>query len=330
MRRLTILPSLLFIFLFILSIYFYISGFEINDFQFSKIHYQLYFLAWVSLGNIIFALILAYASYVVFKHTKLEAFRFIPLSLFFFVVGMIINCFHLSYCKICSDLGFCGTAHVYPNVISILSIGLSFVLYLINQVQVLELRFILRKLWIILSFGFGLIVFILFISLFYMNLPNPISYKIGSLNFQGLIFVFVSLFSFLSFSVYCFFYFKTRNRIFVAVSIQFIIIGISQLVSAYHIFTCYWCNIEECSEFFSLSGIMILTAVFILWYSYMPILYCKPLPQKTQTAGVYNHAKQCSDKDPQEFPDDLFSAKPFAVSFFRCLDLAHVLETCTI
>lgn len=319
-----------FLFLFILSISFYILNFNIDGFQFSKIHYHLYFLAWMSIANLILCLILAYAVFVIYKLTNLIPLRFIPLALLFYSFGIIINCFHLSYCKICSDLGFCGTAHTYPNAISLLSICVSLILYIINQTQVNDLKLILKKLWSILLIGFLVIIVILFISLFYMDLPRPIPYKVGHFNMQGFIFIFISLFCFLSFIMFFYGYIKTHSKVLKGVSVQFVVTGLLQLISAYHITTCYWCNVEECSEFFSLSGIFILIAMFILWYSYMPLLYCEALSKKTQTSGVSGHAKQCSDKDAERFPDGFFFARPFAVPFSEFFNVAYVEKTCTI
>ncbi len=316
----------LFFFLLALAMISYGKGYAIGGFHLSKVHNYFYFQSWISLAILVFCLVISYATYSVYKNTKLVGLKFVPVGLFFLSLGIIIIGFHNSYCKVCSDLGFCGTAHNYPNAISVLAVCISLVIYLALQSQDYDLKSSLKKFWHTLVFGSFIIIIILFISLFYMELPEPISYKAGRFNLQGFVFISISIFCTIAFFTFLVVYYRTRKKIFVAMSVQFIVTALVQLVAAYHIFTCYWCDIEECSEFFALGGIFILIGMFILWYSYTPILYGKSEEKLKlqEKIGALKDEEKPSKENIDGFSIGFLFAISFVIFIFGSFNVAYV------
>ncbi len=264
--------DLLFAVLLVASVGSFFWGYDIGDFTFSQIHNHLYFQAWISLATIILSVLLAGATASIYKFTRLETFRLVPAALLVFSLGMIPIGFHNSYCKVCSDLGFCGTAHNYPDIITIIAIYISTSIYVLSESAIKDVGRALKKLWRALIIALAAIIAVMLVSLFYMQLPEPIPYKSARINPQGIVFLSVSIFSMVAGIVYVLRYRQTGNKALEGVCIQFIVTGLVQLIAAYHIFTCYWCNVEECSEFFVIGGLFILVSMYLLWRSYLPLL----------------------------------------------------------
>ena len=261
--------TIFFLTLLTISVCAFFAGLDSGGFKYAQTHYYPYFQGWISLANLIFCLALAIAAHKIHKKQGLEPLRYVPLALIFFAIAIALIGIHVSYCKNCGDVGFCGTAHDYPNAVSILGICISLVLYLSSIKEVDSFAHALSILYHSLMIGFAAIIVVLFISIFYMKFPEPSPYAfLQRPNVQGITFICISLFSFLAF-LDLFHAFKTTGkRVFVHIGIQFIVIALVQLVAFYHIATCYGCAMGECSEFFTLAGIFILIAVYLLWYSY--------------------------------------------------------------
>ncbi len=261
-----------FILLFI-SIISLIKGWNTGNFSFSKIEIEWYFHFWLGLAALIMCTILAILTKNIYKKTNLITLRLIPISLILYAIGIAITTFHNDYCKICADLGICGSAHNYPIIIGLLIIYLLIIFHILYDKDLDKSlkNTILKNIMLSTSIIFFLMLIVLFIGIFFIKLPSEMVYK-EKTNIQGLSFLSIMIFCFLVSIQYLSHFKKKKKREILINSISFFSLGLIQIIPAYHIFTCYWCDVEECSEFFSIGGIFIFISVYILWLSFLPLI----------------------------------------------------------
>jgi len=249
-------------FLFVLSIVSYFSAFKENFKISSLIKFPFYYHFWVSLDLLILSILFLWCIKWLQNKTNFLFFRSFKYALIFFIIADILVGIHNGYCEICSNLGLCGSLHNYPDAATILIMCLSFLslTYLLfkDKKEMVYFQKIVYY-WVI---AILLEILVISLSTIFISFPEPISYKKGPLNWQG--FIFINLI------IYCmiasWWFLKTFKKRIEAkiISLQFFLIGISQIPAAYHLLTCYWCHVEECSEFFGLAGICLMIMLLFL------------------------------------------------------------------
>ncbi len=248
------------IILFLASIIFIWIDWRIDGFDFFKIQdNKHYFQSWVSIAGGLFAFIMALFTFFIYKKSNIGSLKFISLSLLLTSLAYAIIGYHTSYCKMCSDLSMCGASHTYPNYLILIS--------LIIFVVVILLYYIKNNIKLLKLFSYGLIfssvllTIILFVSIQFMETPDIVPYIFTTLNLQGLIFVFPLILITLSIL-----YLKNIHRLTHMTVFIFILIFISFIPQAYHIFICNECHAMECSEFYIFSELLIYIAVSLFIY----------------------------------------------------------------
>lgn len=253
--------SYIFGILFIISIGFGIFDWEVDGFDFLKAQdYKFYFQSWISFAGTVFSLVMAITTYILYKKSKILSLKLVSVSFILISIAYGIIAYHTSYCKMCSDLSLCGASHSYPNYVILISL----------IIFVLTLLFVDNKLNISLIkiFSYGLIIstmllmIILFLSLNYMEIPDIIPYIFSAVNMQGFIFIFPLLFSLLVLV-----YFKNTYKLTSVILFIFLLIILSFIPQAYHIFSCAECHNMECSEFYIASGLIMFVAVGFIFYA---------------------------------------------------------------
>jgi len=251
----------LFVSFFTLSVLCLILGWQVDGFDFFKIQdNKFYFQSWISLAGTFFTLIMSATIFILYKKSNKKSLKYISLSFLIISLAYAIVGYHTSYCKVCSDLSLCGASHNYPDYIILMSV-IVFVMILL----LLNHKF---NLSLFKTFFYGMILAvsslmgILFLSIKYIEIPNVTPYVFHSLNLQGFIFI-LPLF----FTGIVYLYFRKTYKITAKISLLFFMIALSFIPQAYHIFSCSECNRMECSEFFSLSGLLMFIAIGLIFYS---------------------------------------------------------------
>ncbi len=251
----------LFTLLFIASLFVFVFDWSVDGFDFFKFqHNEYYFQSWISIAGSIFTFIMAITIFVIYKKSKINSLKFISLSLLLVSVAYSIIGYHSSYCKVCSDLSMCAASHNYPNyfiVIALIALVVTVLLANIrNNINLLKLL----ALGLMFS-TIGLTV-ILFMSVEFMETPDAVSYVFKTLNLQGFVFIFPLLLIILLVLYFRKIYKFSNISLFI-----FMLIFVSFLPQAYHVFICNDCHIMECSEFFVASGLLMFMAMGLLIYS---------------------------------------------------------------
>lgn len=257
MRRFSYIFGLLFIF----AILFGIIDWNVDGFEFLKTqNYKMYFQSWISFAGSTFVFVMSITTFIVYKKSDILSLKFVSIGFLFIAIAYGIIAYHTSYCKMCSDLSLCGASHSYPNY----SVIIAMIIFVLTSLLI-QTKF---KLSLIKTFSFGLIIatislmIIIFISVGYIETPDIIPYVLSIINLQGFIFVFPLLFTLM---VYI--YFKNTYNVTPVISFIFILIFLSFIPQAYHIFSCTECHNMECSEFYILSGLFIFMAIGSLFYA---------------------------------------------------------------
>ncbi|MEA3498820.1 MAG: hypothetical protein U9R16_07170 [Campylobacterota bacterium] len=251
----------LFFVLFFASIIFSLLDWSVDGFDFFKIqNHKYYFQSWISIAVAIFVFIMSVTTYIIYKRSGLLSLKLISISFLIISFAYAIIGYHTSYCKVCSDLSLCGASHTYPNYFIVIAlITLSVTVLLANIKQNVKLLKI---------FSYGLIIStillmsVLFISIQFMETPDVAIYIYKNLNLQGFIFIFP-----LVLIVFSMLYFKTIYKLTNVTIFIFVLLFISFIPQAYHIFICTDCHSMECSEFFIFAGLLMFIAVGLLIYA---------------------------------------------------------------
>ena len=257
-KKLVVMVCLLFV---VLSIGFIFIDWSVDGFDFFKAQkYEFFFQSWVSIAGVIFTVVMALTVFFIYKKTRLDSLKFIIYSLLLTSLAFAIIGYHTSYCKVCSDLTMCGASHNYPNYLIVAALIISAIISILvnlkNNITVLK---VLASGLIAAS---SLLLIVLFFSIRFMETPDVISYVIESINLQGLVFILPVILILTTFI-----YFKKTYQISTTLSLVFLLLFISCLPQAYHIFICTECHSMECSEFYVFSGLIMLVSIGSLLYS---------------------------------------------------------------
>jgi len=251
----------LFVLLFLASIFFFFIDWSIDGFDFFKMqNHKYYFQSWISIAGAIFVLIMSITTYIIYVKSKILSLKYISISFLFISFAYAIIGYHTSYCKVCSDLSLCGASHTYPNYFIVIALITLSVMILLTNIK--------HNVKLLKIFSYGLIIatvllmIILFISIQFMETPDLAMYIFKNLNLQGFVFIFP-----LVLIVFSLLYFKAIYKLTSVTIFIFILIFISFIPQAYHIFICTDCHIMECSEFYIFAGLLMFIAVALLIYA---------------------------------------------------------------
>ncbi len=246
---------------FVVAILFAFVDWSVDGFDFFKLQsIKYYFQSWISIAGSVFALVMSVTIFIIYKKSELVSLKFVSLSFLLISIAYGIISYHTSYCKACSDLSLCGASHTYPNYLIIIA--------LIIFVTSLLLANIGKNIELLKLFSYGLmaavalLMVILFISIEFMETPDIAAYILRKLNMQGFIFLFPSVLV-----AFAFIYFKSIYKLTNSIIAIFLLIFISSIPQAYHIFICNDCHIMECSEFYIFAGLFMFLAIGLLVYS---------------------------------------------------------------
>ena len=252
----------LFSIFFLLSITFIFVDWHIDGFNFFKFQEQyFYFQSWISIAGILFAIVMTITTFLIYKNTQLHSLKYISIGFLLTAAAYFITGYHSSYCKICSDLGYCAASHSYPNYLMIIT----FVIFVLSIIMSSRSLDIVKKVQLLHKFTYGLTIatillsIILFISIQYIEVLDHI-YYFYTTNLQALVFIFPVVIM-----IWAFIYFRrvyTVSRLYI---VLVLLASLSFLPQFLHILTCKDCHIIECSEFYVLSGLimLIVSGVFI-------------------------------------------------------------------
>lgn len=243
------------------SIGFIFLDWSVDGFDFFKVQkYELFFQSWVSLAGAVFTAVMGITVFFIYKKSRLLSLKFVSFSFLLtsFAFGLIG--YHTAYCKVCSDLTMCGASHNYANYLIIIAlIAVTMISILVNLKNNIA---ILKTLASGLVLASLLLFLIVFFSIQFMETPDLMSYVIETINLQGFVFILPILFLLLTFI-----YFKKMYQLSNSISLIFLLLFISFLPQAYHIFICSECHSMECSEFFVFSGLIMLIVIGSLLYA---------------------------------------------------------------
>lgn len=252
----------LFSILFLISIIFILVDWNADGFNFFEFQEQhFYFHSWISIAGILFATVMAITTFIIYKKTKLPSLKYIFISFLLIATAYLIIGYHTSYCEVCSDLGYCAASHSYPNYLIIIT----FVIFVLSIIMSSRSLDIVKKVQLLQKFTYGLTIatillsIILFISIQYIEVLDHI-YYFYTTNLQALVFIFPVIIM-----IWAFIYFRrvyTVSRFYLLLAL---LASLSFLPQFLHVLTCKDCHIIECSEFYVLSGLimLIVSGVFI-------------------------------------------------------------------
>ena len=250
-----------FFILFVFSMVFALRYWRVGDFNFFELpEHHFYFQSWISIAGILFTVVMAATTYIIYKKTKIQSLKYIPLSFILIAVAYSIIGYHASYCKVCSDLGFCAASHNYPDYLMIIT----FVIFVLSAIILGHKLDLLKKVQSsqVLLYGLILAMIVLLgaslISLKYLEIPNNISY-VKTINLQVFIFI-MPLVMILSALMFIKNIFKASG----AYLLMAFLSSMSFIPQVFHIYTCKDCHDMECSEFYMFSGVIMIIVTGLL------------------------------------------------------------------
>lgn len=251
----------LFSIFFFITLIFIASYWHVDGFDFFTIQTQhFYFQFWISLAGIFFTLTMAVTSYFIYKQRRLKSFKYIPLSFILTAVSYMIIGYHGSYCDICSNLTLCAASHNYPNYLIVIAfiIFTLITIMLSGKLNTAEKAKTLQQLSLGLIIATVLLIIALFVSIDFMETPLIIPYA-NNQNLQSLGFIFPIVIILIAF-VYFNYHYKLNASYFLLALLS----CLAFVPQIYHIFRCKDCHIMECSEFYSLAGLIMFIVVGLL------------------------------------------------------------------
>ena len=260
------MKRLLFFFfiLFLISMIFVFKDWSVDGFNFFELpEHHLYFQSWISIAGILFTVVMAVTTYFIYNKTKLRSLKYIPISFILMAVAYLIIGYHASYCKVCSDLGFCAASHNYPDYLMVIT----FVIFVLAAIMLNRNLDILKKVEStqVLLYGLVLAMIVLFtaslISLNYLEIPNNISY-ISTKNLQVLIFILPLVMIFSALLVI-----KNISKASGVYLLMLMLSSLSFIPQIFHIYACNDCHEMECSEFYVFSGVIMIVVTGLLLHA---------------------------------------------------------------
>ena len=245
----------LFVILFLISIIFIIVDWNADGFNFFTLQEQhFYFQSWISISGILFSIVMSITTFILYKKTQLHSLKYISIGFLLTSIAYSIIGYHSSYCKVCSDLGYCAASHSYPNYL----ILITFVIFILSIIMSSRSLDIVKKVQLLQKITYGLIIatsllsITLFFSLKYLEVLDHINYFYTT-NLQALVFILPVIII-----IFAFVYFRriyAASRIYIVLAL---LMSLSFLPQFFHILTCKDCHILECSEFYVFSGLIML------------------------------------------------------------------------
>ena len=247
--------------LFIVMLLFSFLDWRVDGFELLKSQsFEFYFQSWVSIAGLSFTTIMSVTTFIIYKKTKISSLKFMSLSFLLTSLAYLSIGYHSTYCKVCSDLGICSASHNYSNyfiVIALVTFVLSVLLmHAKNNISILKF------------FAYGLItassvlLLVLFISIEFMEIPGIAFYEVNTINLQG--FVFVVPLILIAFS---YIYYRKKHKMKKVIVAIFLLVSVSFIPQAYHLFLCEECHTMECSEFYIVAGLMMFMALGLFVYA---------------------------------------------------------------
>ncbi len=243
---------------FLISIIIIYIDWNVDGFNFFKFQEQhFYFQSWISIAGILFATIMAITTFIIYKKTKLPSLRYISISFLLIAIAYTIIGYHASYCEVCSDLGYCAASHSYPNYLIIIT----FVIFVLSTIMFSRSLDVVKKAELLQKLSYGLIIatiflsITLFMSLKYLKIQDHISY-LSTTNLQALIFILP-----LIVIVWAFVYFRRTYKASRVYILMAALVLLSFLPQFFHILRCKDCHTMECSEFYVVSGFIMVIVI---------------------------------------------------------------------
>lgn len=237
--------------------------------------FQMYFQTWISIAAIVLALIMTLLTFLSYHKTGFKPFKLVPLSFLFFAISFVPLAYHLSRCHECAGLGLCGLYHNYGNLAALISIIVAICITMWDSAAIFEpkLKILFKKVMFpgLIIAAIAMLV-IMLIGTQMMAIPEKMTYPPSVFNPEGFIFLAIILISLYFFVKLLGLYLKSEAKLILPISIGFLVVALSQIPAAYHIFTCYWCHVMDCSEWFTLAGISLFIAVLIFYCSFIPFI----------------------------------------------------------
>jgi hypothetical protein len=236
--------------------YWRIDGFDF----FEPPDHHFYFQSWISTAGILFTAVMAVTTYIIYNKTKLQSLKYIPMSFILIAAAYSVIGYHASYCKVCSDLGFCAASHNYPDYLMVIT----FVIFVLAAIMLSRNLDLLKKTESsqVLLYGLLLAMIALLtasaISLNYLEIPNDISYVTTS-NLQVFVFI-IPLVMILSALISI----KNISKASGVYLLMAFLASLSFIPQVFHIYACKDCHDMECSEFYVFSGIIMIIVTGLL------------------------------------------------------------------
>ena len=237
--------------------------------------FKMYFQTWVSMAALVLALIMALLTFLTYRETGFKPFKWVPLSFLFFAISFVPLAYHLSRCHECAGLGLCGLYHNYGNLAALIGMIVAMCVAMWGSAAIFEpkLKIIFKKVMFPgLIIAAVAMLAIMLIGTQMMAIPEEMSYPPSVFNPEGLIFLGIILISLFFFVTLLGLYLKADVKLILPIAIGFLVVALSQIPATYHIFTCYWCHVMDCSEWFTLGGIGLFIAVLIFYRSFTPFI----------------------------------------------------------
>jgi len=249
----------LFSILFLISIIFVLVDWNADGFNFFKLQEQhFYFQSWISIAGILFSIIMAMTTFMIYKETKFPSLKYISISFLLIATAYLIIGYHASYCEVCSDLGYCAASHSYPNYL----IMITFVIFVLSTIMFSRSLDVVKKAVLLQKLSYGLIIatlflgITLFISLKYLRIQQGHISYLSTTNLQALIFILP-----LIVIIWAFVYFRRTYKASRVYILMAVLVLLSFLPQFFHILRCKDCHTMECSEFYVVSGLIMVIGI---------------------------------------------------------------------
>lgn len=237
--------------------------------------FKMFFQTWISMAALALALIMTFLTFLSYYKTGFKPFKWVPLSFLFFAISFTPLAYHLSRCHECAGLGLCGLYHNYGNLAALISMIVAICVAMWDSAAIFEpkLKTLFKKVMFpgLLIAALAMLV-IMLIGTKFMAIPETMTYPPSVFNPEGFIFLGIILISLYYFIKLLRLYLKSEAKLILPIALGFLVVALSQMPAAYHIFTCYWCHVMDCSEWFTLGGISLFIAVFIFYRSFIPFI----------------------------------------------------------
>ena len=237
--------------------------------------FKMYFQTWISMAALVLAFIMTILTFSIYRKTGFKPFKWVPLSFLLFAFSFVPLAYHLSRCHECAGLGLCGLYHNYGNLAALIGMIVALCVAMWGAAAIFEpkLKILFKKVMFpgLIIAALAMLA-IMLIGSQIMAIPEEINYPPSVFNPEGLLFGIIILISLIFFFNLLGLYLKSETKLILPIAIGFLVVALSQIPAAYHIFTCYWCHVMDCSEWYTLGVICLFIAELIFYYSFTPFI----------------------------------------------------------